>query len=204
MPLDQIGFRRYPTSLQIKSVLGAFMRIITGDFKNRVIVTSKKKAEETTTEMVREALFSILGDSVIDVRFADLFAGTGSVGLEALSRGARCVTFVEKRKPVAIDIKCTLAQFSIDLDRARVWNSDVFHLGENNLSDWAKWDIAFLDPPRQVVDNFMDLLISRGTLVPGTLVVVHRPVDYPPVFQSNAFHRIDERKYGRSALHFYS
>jgi 16S rRNA (guanine966-N2)-methyltransferase len=178
------------------------MRIIAGELKNQVI-QCRGKNQETASEMVREALFNILGGAVIDSRFADLFAGSGSVGLEALSRGASRVTFVEKRKPAAGDIKRTLTQLSIGPDRARVWDGDVFHLGQNP-SDWAEWDIAFLDPPRKVGDNFLNMLVSRGVLVPGTLVVVLRPVDYPPSLHSGAFRLLEERRYGRSALFFYS
>lgn len=178
------------------------MRIIAGELKNQVII-SRGKNQETASEMVREALFNILGNAVIDARFADLFAGSGSVGLEALSRGASRVTFVEKRKQTAADIKKTLSQCSIGTDRARVWDGDVFHLGQNP-SDWAEWDIAFLDPPRKTGDNFLDMLVSKGTLVPGTLVVVLRPTDYPPALHSDAFRLLEERRYGRSALFFYS
>lgn len=181
---------------------GKAMRIIAGELKNRVI-HCRGKNQETASEMVREALFNILGGAIIDSRFADLFAGSGSVGLEALSRGVGRVTFIEKRKLAVGDIKRTLSQISIGLDRARVWEDDVYRLGQNP-SDWAEWDIAFLDPPHKVGDNFLNTLVSRGVLVPGTLVVVLRPVDNPPSLNSGAFRLLEERRYGRSALFFYS
>lgn len=179
------------------------MRIIAGQFKNRVITAPQGKKNAAISEMVRESLFNILGSAVIDARFADLFAGSGSVGLEALSRGASRVTFVEKKKRAADDIRNSLAQWNVDLDRARVWNNDIFQLGQNP-NEWAEWDIAFLDPPHKVGDNFLNTLVSRGVLVPGTLVVVLRPVDNPPSLNSGAFRLLEERRYGRSALFFYS
>ncbi len=179
------------------------MRIIAGQFKNRVIAAPQGKKQAAITEMVRESLFNILGSAVIDARFADLFAGSGSVGLEALSRGAWRVTFVEKKKRAADDIRKSLAQWNVDLDRARVWNSDVFQLGQHP-SDWAEWDIAFLDPPPQTDDNFLDRLIANRTLNSGTTVIVHRPAENSPLPHSGALGLQDVRKYGRSVLYFYS
>lgn len=178
------------------------MRVIAGDLKNRVIVKPRNKSVSTTSEMVREALFNILGNEIIDARFADLFAGSGSVGLEAISRGAKRVTFIENQRGVARSIRKTLELMSVSKDHARVWESDVFSLRENP-SEWAVWDIAFLDPPIKIRDNFLDILLDRGTLVPGTLLIVQRPVDFPPSVQSGEVQLIDQRQYGRSALFFY-
>lgn len=179
------------------------MRIIAGQFKNRVITAPQGKKNAAISEMVRESLFNILGSAVIDARFADLFAGSGSVGLEALSRGASRVTFVEKKKRAADDIRNSLAQWNVDLDRARVWNNDIFQLGQNP-NEWAEWDIAFLDPSPQTDDNFLDRLISNRTLNTGTTVIVHRPADSSPLLRSGALSLQDVRKYGRSVLYFYS
>ncbi|HQH71054.1 MAG TPA: 16S rRNA (guanine(966)-N(2))-methyltransferase RsmD [bacterium] len=179
------------------------MRIIAGELKNRIIFKPPERGLATTSEMVREALFNILGEAVVDSRFADLFCGSGSVGLEALSRGAQRVTFVEKKRSIAERVKQTLAHHGIESGRARVWLNDVFQMGENP-SVWAQWDIAFLDPPLKVRDNFLDILAARGILVPGTVIAVQRPADFPPVFRSGNLRLLDQRKYGRTALYFFS
>lgn len=179
------------------------MRVIAGELKNRIILKPRDKGIIPTSAMVREALFNILGADVVDCRFADLFCGSGSVGLEALSRGARRVTFVEKKRSAAEWLKQTLALHGIDGRRARVWLNDVFQIQENP-SEWAQWDIAFLDPPGKVRDNFLDILAARGILVPGTLIAVQRPVDSPPVVRSGKLHLLDQRQYGRTSLYFYS
>ncbi len=179
------------------------MRIIAGELKNRIIFTPPERGLAATSEMVREALFNILGEAVVDSRFADLFCGSGSVGLEALSRGAQRVTFVEKKRSIAERVKQTLAHHGIESGRARVWLNDVFQMGENP-SEWAQWDIAFLDPPLKVRDNFLDILAARGILVPGTVIAVQRPADFPPVFRSGNLRLLDQRKYGRTALYFFS
>lgn len=74
------------------------LRVIAGEFKNRTVSVPRSKSANVVTEMIREALFNILGDMVIGARFADLFAGSGVVGIEALSRGASRVTFIDNEK----------------------------------------------------------------------------------------------------------
>ncbi|MEW6234784.1 MAG: RsmD family RNA methyltransferase [Candidatus Omnitrophota bacterium] len=178
------------------------MRIVAGEFKNRTIHVPHDRSLETMSEMVREALFNILGDAVVDARFADLFAGSGSVGLEALSRGASRVTFVEMRRQAADAIRKTLEVFQVDKDRARVWTSDVFQLGGNS-SEWSDWDIAFLDPPRRVKDNFLDDLVDRGVIGSEKLIVAARPVENCAEMGSNYLRLLDRRIYGKACLFFF-
>jgi len=178
------------------------MRIIAGEYKNRMIHVPRDRSLEVLSEMMREALFNILGDAIINARFADLFAGSGAVGLEALSRGARRVTFVEMRRPTAETIRQTLAVFQVEQDRARVWTSDVFQLGANP-SEWSEWDIAFLDPPRRVKDNFLDDLVDRGVIGFEKLIVAARPVEKSAEMDSNRLRLLDRRIYGKAGFCFF-
>lgn len=179
------------------------MRIIAGEYKNRTIWLPKSKPDGMMTDMTREALFNILGGEIAGARFADLFAGSGGVGLEAVSRGAMRVTFVERKRLFARCVIDNLRRFNIDGDQARVWENDVFQLPTPS-SEWAQWDIAFLDPPRQVKDNFLDTLVRREILQPGMLIVVNRPLDRSTTLRSDLLTLIDQRVYGKAALFFYS
>src|SRR5262245_50478442 len=121
------------------------LRIVAGSLKGRKLVCTVAPALRPMPEMVREALFSILGNSVPDRPFYDLFAGTGAVGLEALSRAASIATFVERDVRVANEISQHLTAFGV-ADRARVQRADVYR--------WAdRWQAPaepvnlFLGPP---------------------------------------------------------
>src|SRR5258705_13804636 len=81
------------------------MRIIAGTFRSRQLKSLKGMALRPTADKLRETLFNVLGELIVEARFVDLFAGTGAVGIEALSRGAREAMFVEKHRPAVAPIK---------------------------------------------------------------------------------------------------
>src|SRR5258708_12172622 len=89
------------------------MRIIAGTFRSRQLKSLKGMALRPTTDNLRETLFNVLGELVVDARFVDLFAGTGAVGIESLSRGARQAMFVEKHRPPVALIKKNLESLEI-------------------------------------------------------------------------------------------
>lgn len=178
------------------------MRIIAGRWKNKTIHYPRMRSLDVMSDMSREALFNILGSDIEGARFADLFAGSGGVGLEALSRGAERVTFVERKRQAAQSIKDSLEAFDIGLDEARVWQSDVFQLNDNP-SEWAEWDVVFLDPPHNIKDNFLDTLVARNIVAEGVLTAVHRQGEHATAPRTDSLHLLDERRYGKSALFFY-
>ena len=89
------------------------MRIVAGKFRSRLLKSPKGMGLRPTSDKLRETLFNVLGELVVDARFVDLFAGTGAVGIEALSRGAREAIFVEKHPPTAALIKKNLESLDI-------------------------------------------------------------------------------------------
>src|SRR5262245_34958321 len=121
------------------------LRIVAGSLRGRRLTCTVAPGLRPMPDMVRQALFSILGNAVPGRTFYDLFAGTGAVGLEALSRGADCVVFVERDNRVAAEIGRHLTEFGV-ADRADVERADVYR--------WAdRWDAPaepvnlFLGPP---------------------------------------------------------
>lgn len=153
---------------------------------------------------VREALFSSLGERVADARVLDLYAGTGSLGIEALSRGADFVRFVERGRPISQVGQANLASLGA-ASRAEWWSGDA-------LSDRAwtggPWDLIFLDPPYPFVQEAQGkcaLLqavrsLLDAHLAPGGLMMLHAE---PRVLSANdfeAFADLREKRYGRSIL----
>ena len=128
------------------------MRIIAGEFRGRALASVGKGDPAAhlrpTTDRVRESLFSVLmgggfDDPIGDARVLDLFAGTGALGLEALSRGAAHVTFVESGRKAQALIRRNIETLGV-ADRTRLITRDARRLGRN---DGAPFDLVFLDPP---------------------------------------------------------
>src|SRR5687767_10312727 len=121
------------------------LRIVAGSLKGRRLICSVAPKLRPMPQMVREALFSILGDAVPGRQFFDIFAGTGAVGLEALSRGASHVTFIERDQRAAAAIRGYLEEFGV-ADKATVLRTDAYRWGEH----WtlpAEPVNLFLGPP---------------------------------------------------------
>src|SRR5437016_8665988 len=106
------------------------LRIVAGSLRGRKLTCDVNAQVRPAPQMVREALFSILGNAVPDRPFYDLFAGTGAVGLEALSRGASSVVLVERDGRVAGEISHHLQTFGVT-ERARVQRADVYRWAEH-------------------------------------------------------------------------
>src|SRR5438105_8800839 len=121
------------------------LRIVAGALRGRKLTCTVAEGLRPTPQRVREALFSILGNAVPEHPYYDLFAGTGAVGLEALSRGARPVVFVERDLRAAADITRHLQAFGV-ADQASLLRTDVYRWAE-------RWDAPsepvnlFLGPP---------------------------------------------------------
>src|SRR5262245_22223919 len=102
------------------------VRIVAGELRGRKLIVNVNPEMRPTPQMVREALFSILGNAIPDRPFIDIFAGTGVVGLEALSRGASTATFVERDTRLANDIDGYLRKFQLTR-KARLFRTDAYH-----------------------------------------------------------------------------
>lgn len=122
------------------------MRIIAGSAKKRLLKVPSGWTGRPTADRVKESLFNILGDSIIDCRFLDLFAGTGNIGIEALSRGAANAVFVEqdRRASGAVLQNLKLTGFA---DKAIVLMKDVYRALAELENRGEKFDVVFLDPP---------------------------------------------------------
>ena len=147
------------------------MRIIAGEFRGRPLEEPKDARVRPTTGKLREAWFSILGERVAGASVLDLFAGSGALGLEALSRGAERVEFVELLPPSLAALKANVAALGVS-DRVRIRRGDALRIADR-LPEGA-YDVVLADPP-YTTDHAQRLVdIFRERRFAAVLAVEHR------------------------------
>ncbi|PDT85581.1 16S rRNA (guanine(966)-N(2))-methyltransferase RsmD [Sinorhizobium sp. BJ1] len=181
------------------------MRIVGGEFRGRTLATPKSNDIRPTTDRTRESLFNILSHSYPEAldgaRMLDLFAGTGAVGLEALSRGCRQALFVEQgvegRGLIRVNIEALGLQ-----GRAKIFRRDATDLGP--VGTIEPFHLVFVDPPyaKGLGERALEQAAAGGWLVPGALVVLEERADVRPQL-SGAFEPLDDRAFGDTRMHFY-
>lgn len=180
------------------------MRIVAGEFKGRTLHGPDGKATRPTSDKVREALFSILGD-VAGLRALDLFAGTGAVGIEAVSRGAESAVLVERdRRMIAVIEQNLSVTAGPEDDRITVLRGNALRF----VGDYADapFDLVFLDPPYAdapaIAPKLSDLL--PRVLAPGATVATESDRRSPLVLDENAFPLRSEHRYGDTLLRIFN
>ena len=172
------------------------MRVIAGEFRSRRLLSLPGTDIRPTSDRLRETLFNILAPEIAGSIFVDAYAGTGAVGIEALSRGARHVIFIEKDKAAANLIKTNLASLKAEA-RAR-----VIHGGAALYLGGLEPDIVFLDPPYPKEREYAAAMESMEARPPRLVIAQHSvrfalDEDYGPL------HRTRLLKQGDNSLSFY-
>lgn len=183
------------------------MRIVGGDAKGRRLKHPKTAGTRPVIDRVKTALFDILGARVDDVRFLDLFAGTGAVGLEALSRGADHATFIELSQQVVAVLRENLQTTGL-ADRAEVIKGDAFRFLDLAAAQGKRYDMVYIAPPQyhQLAAKAMAQVERLPLTEAGALVIVQIfpkervDLDQLPL---QKFRQVDERRYGSTLLLFY-
>jgi 16S rRNA (guanine(966)-N(2))-methyltransferase RsmD len=150
------------------------MRIIAGKYRSRTLRSLRGQAMRPTSDRLRETLFNILGPAVEGSLFVDLYAGTGAVGIEALSRGARAAIFVEQHTPATALIRRNLESLGIS-GKAEILGVDVLRGLERLETRRAHAQFVFLDPPYAATEEYERVLEFLGhspIVAPGGRVVV--------------------------------
>jgi 16S rRNA (guanine966-N2)-methyltransferase len=175
------------------------VRVIAGRYGGRVLKAPAGAGTRPTSDRVREALFSILGARVQDARVLDLFAGSGALGLEALSRGAREVTFVDDNRAAIAAVKANLAALGT---AAQVRQSDALRFLGAASERGAQYDLVFLDPPYRLAERLARPLSEAlpAVLAPGAVAVAESD-RRAPLALTLTLH--DERRYGDTLLRIY-
>jgi 16S rRNA (guanine966-N2)-methyltransferase len=181
------------------------MRVIAGKFRSRTLRSLKGQMLRPTSDRLRETLFNILGAAVGGAVFVDLYAGTGAVGIEALSRGARHVIFVEQHAPAAALIRRNLDSLEIGAD-AEILAMDAVRAIEQLGARRVHGQFVFLDPPYAAdleYENVLEALGESPLVAPeGRVIVEHlRKRELPERAGELELARVVEQ--GDAALSFY-
>lgn len=172
------------------------MRVVAGRFGGRSLIAPRGSATRPTSDRVREALFSILGDAVVGARVLDLFAGSGALGLEALSRGASEAMFVDSSGAAVAAIRRNLETLDVE---AEVRRQDALSYLSGASRDARQYDLVFLDPPyRRAIALGPELSAALSPLLaPGAWVVAESDRRAPLELDLAL---LDERRYGDTLI----
>lgn len=185
------------------------MRIIAGQFRSRLLKPLKGLNLRPTSDYLRETLFNVLGPNLEGGHFLDLFAGTGAVGIEAISRGAASATFIESHRPAVALIKANLASLDIGR-RATVLPIDALRgletLAARQGESSPQFTHVFLDPPYAAAAEYDRVLefLGAGSLLAGDAIIIaeHRRVFSLPQ-QIGALDQVRTIRHGDSTLTFF-
>lgn len=156
-------------------ITGDCMRIITGSAKGTQLKAPRGLATRPTADRVKESVFNILGDIVIDAHVLDIFAGTGNLGLEALSRGATAAVFIDNSTE-SIDIIKANAERTKLTARTEIYKNDVTRALDKFVQNGRSFDLIFCDPPynQGLIQIVLDRIENHSLLKPkGILVIEH-------------------------------
>ena len=177
------------------------MRVITGTARGVTLKTPQGMQTRPTTDRVKEALFSIIQFEIPGARVLDLFGGTGQLGIEALSRGAKSAVFVDAGDAPCKLIKENLRRTRLE-DNAKVVRSDYL---EYLSRCREQFEIIFLDPPYAEVflENALKRIAEIDILQSGGIIVAERPVGKELPWEFEGFTRSRDYKYGSTLLTVY-
>lgn len=172
------------------------IRITGGENRSRLLETPNTTLTKPTMDKVREAVFSSLGDAVKGVSVLDLFAGSGSYGFEALSRGAKEAVFVDSSFEAVKVIKRN--SLNLKRENVEILNADVFSFLNENSREFA---IIFVDPPYKldVYEEIVEKLITSKTLSEGGIIVLESEKELN--IDETKFKRVRFYKYGLAKIY---
>ncbi|HEX7157905.1 MAG TPA: 16S rRNA (guanine(966)-N(2))-methyltransferase RsmD [Edaphobacter sp.] len=185
------------------------MRVIAGTYRSRPLAAPRGMKTRPTSDKLRETLFNILAPRIVSCRFLDLYAGTGAVGIEALSRGAEHVWFVENAAAAAKVIRANLASLKIASGYTVEARSVIAAL-ERMSQQKLVADVVFLDPPYEAEAEYARVLDFLGsarrltTLAPDAVVVAEHRSKNALAEQYGELERTRVVKQGDAALSFFT
>lgn len=180
------------------------MRIISGKLKGREVKGYAIDGTRPTMDRVKESIFSIIQENVRDAIVLDLFAGSGNLGLEAISNGCKKAYFIDKNKIATKTIQENGTKFQV-LDQMEILSMDeknaLFLLEERNV----KFDLVFLDPPYHdnVILSVLDSLREKKLLNPGALIICEMEENYIGSIRIEGYLLIKQKSYGSKYVNIY-
>lgn len=185
-------------------------KIIAGEFKGKSIFLADMTITRSSKNIIRESVFNALQSEIESSVFVEVFAGSGTIGIEALSRGAEFVYFLEKDRDSYRCIKSNLELLSIQ--NALVYNVDSFEFFAELLEILEKKEkrIFYFDPPFSIRKNMEDIYDGCTALIasidpkPLDIVVVEHMTGYELAAKIGSFNRVKTKKFGKSSLAYYT
>ena len=185
------------------------MRVIAGTYRSRILKSLKGLTLRPTSDRLRETLFNVLGSGVSGSRFIDLFAGTGAIGIEALSRGAAEVVFIENHPPAANLIRRNLAALEIR-SGFTVLSADTLRglelLQSRQKREKPAYDYVFLDPPYAAAKEYervLEFLGSADLLASSGIVIAEHSRKFNLPEKAGTLRRVRMLRQGDAVLSFY-
>ena len=177
------------------------MRVISGKAKGTLLKTPEGMQTRPTADRVKEAVFSVIQFDIPNARVLDLFGGTGQLGIEALSRGAKRAVFVDAGEAACKLIRENLKKTHLEQDGQIVRSDYMAYLQRTRET----FDIIFLDPPYAEVflENALKCITQIDILQSGGIIVTERPLDKDLPFEFEGFSRSRDYKYGKTLLTIY-
>jgi len=183
------------------------MRVIAGTYRSRILKSLKGLALRPTSDRLRETLFNVLAAGIIDSRFIDVFAGTGAVGIEAISRGAAEVVFIENHAPAAALIRKNLASLDVR-SGAQVICADAMRALESLQTriPGAGYHYVFIDPPYAAESDYsrvLQFLAGSDIVADGGIVIVEHRYNYKLPEEIKSLRRVRVLRQGDAGLSFF-
>ena len=177
------------------------MRVITGKARGVQLKTPDGMLTRPTADRVKEALFSVIQFDVPAARVLDLFGGTGQLGIEALSRGAKSAVFVDQREEACRLIRENLKRTRLE-NEAKVVRSDYLDYLRRCRE---QFDIIFLDPPyaEEFLENALKCIAEIDILQSGGIIIAERPIEKELPWEFEGFTRSRDYKYGKTLITVY-
>ena len=184
------------------------MRIISGDLRGSTLYITKDKNTRPLKDAVRESIFNLLTHSnkislqLKQSNVLDLYAGTGSFGLECLSRQAKSVCFIEKKKDAIEILEKNIKKIKVK-NKIKIFFNDIFELIEKQNTFKSKFELIFCDPPFKDtnIEKLIELIFNKNLLKKNGIIILHRNKATEEKLP-NYFKIIDERVYGISKIIF--
>ncbi len=177
------------------------MRVLAGKYKGRRLISGQDLSIRPLTNRLKENIFNILQDFVDGAWTLDLFCGSGSFGIEALSRGARHIDFVDQTDHALKFLKKNITSLNITREHYEIFQADALRFCRQRKTDY---DLILMDPPFkfEFLQQLTDLIGSGGMLKSDGLVILHHEITNPIATTSSDYELIDQRRYGRSLISF--
>jgi len=180
------------------------MRIIAGSHKGRELITPKTRQIRPTTDRLKQIIFDILSTPFKYQRVLDLFAGSGSLGLEALSRGASSATFIDNSSLAIRTISANCKLLALD-EKCRIVRLDVFRALSQFIQGNESFDLVLADPPyeKMLTSKLLQIFDSASVLMPGGILVIEHSAKDTPTMNLCHLQCIKTKKIGETAFSFY-